>query len=143
VLQLPHIQCEGGYCCDSNVSLFNLWSIGNLYWIILIFNTRIISFSFSLWVIFLILLMFHLSQFENASLWNTWFYCDFTCFPTHILQLIFSSSLDSKGILIYLNVQKLRVNVLELHCIRKCSSGMVEPMLKAALCILFISLVNV
>jgi hypothetical protein len=74
VLQLPHIQCEGGYCCDSNVSLFNLWSIGNLYWIILIFNTRIISFSFSLWVIFLILLMFHLSQFENASLWNTWLY---------------------------------------------------------------------
>ncbi|KAL9403443.1 hypothetical protein Peur_000415 [Populus x canadensis] len=38
---------------------------------------------------------------------------------------------------------KTESNVLELHCIRKCSSWMVEPMLKAALCILFISLVNV
>ena len=72
MLQLPHIQCEGGYCCDSNVSLFNLWSIYTalvvcigLY--ILIFNTRIISFSFSLWVIFLIFLMFHLSQFEKCE----------------------------------------------------------------------------
>jgi hypothetical protein len=41
--------------------------------------------------------------------WFFLFYCDFTYFPTHILELIFSSSLDSKGILIYLNVQKLRV----------------------------------
>jgi hypothetical protein len=79
----------------------------------------------------------------GKELWFFLFYCDFTYFPTHILELIFSSSLDSKGILIYLNVQKLKRKCLELHCIRKCSSGMVEPMLKAALCILFISLVNV
>jgi hypothetical protein len=75
--------------------------------------------------------------------WLFLFYCDFTYFPTHILELIFSSSLDSKGILIYLNVQKLRVNVLELRCIRNCSSGMVEPMLKAAVYPFYNSLVNV